>query len=65
MTINKSQGQSVKYVGLHLRNEVFTHSQLYIALSQCTSSLRIKAIFKEDSVNTDTANIVFPEVLLN
>ena len=65
MTINKSQGQSVKHVGLHLRNEVFTHGQLYVALSWCTSSLRIKAIFKEDAVNTDTANIVFPEVPLD
>ena len=65
MTINKLQGQSVKHVGLHLRNEVFTHGQLYVALPWCTSSLRIKAIFKEDAVNTDTANIVFLEVLLD
>ena len=59
MTINKSQGQSVKHVGLHLRNKVFTHGQLYVALSRCTSSFRIKAIFKEDAVNTDTAKYCF------
>ena len=34
--------QSVKHVGLHLRNEVFTHGQLYGTLSWCISNLKIK-----------------------
>ncbi|GJR59128.1 ATP-dependent DNA helicase PIF1-like protein [Tanacetum coccineum] len=29
MTINKSQGQSLNYVGLYLHNPVFSHGQLY------------------------------------
>jgi hypothetical protein len=33
MTINKSQGQSLKYVGVNLQTSVFTHGQLYVALS--------------------------------
>jgi len=33
MTINKSQGQSVWYVGIDLHIPVFTHGQLYVALS--------------------------------
>jgi hypothetical protein len=33
MTINKSQGQSVKYVGINLQSPVFSHGQLYVALS--------------------------------
>ncbi|CAG8854438.1 19380_t:CDS:1, partial [Gigaspora margarita] len=37
MTINKSQDQSVKHVGLDLRTPVFSHGQLYVALSRCTS----------------------------
>ncbi len=37
MTINKSQGQSVTYVGLDLRTPIFSHGQLYVALSHCTS----------------------------
>jgi ATP-dependent exoDNAse (exonuclease V) alpha subunit len=45
MTINKAQGQSVDYVGLDLRTDVFAHGQLYVALSQCTSSHRVKALF--------------------
>ncbi len=37
MTINKSQGQSVTYVGLDLCTPVFSHGQLYVALSHYTS----------------------------
>ena len=45
MSINKSHGQSVNYVGLDLRNAVFTHGQLYVAISQVTSVHNIKAIW--------------------
>ena len=34
MTINKAQGQIIPYMGLDLRNPVFTHGQLYVALSK-------------------------------
>ena len=34
MTINKSQGQSFDMVGVDLRQECFTHAQLYVALSR-------------------------------
>ncbi len=44
MTINKSQGQSLKYVGLDLRVPVFTHGQLYVALSRATSGGRVKLV---------------------
>ena len=63
MTINKSQGQSVKHIGLDLRRSVFTHGQLYVALSRCTSSLRIKVLIEAKDIFS-TPNIVFPEVLL-
>jgi len=32
MTINKSQGQSLKNVGIYLLSFVFSHGQLYVAI---------------------------------
>jgi ATP-dependent exoDNAse (exonuclease V) alpha subunit len=65
MTINKSQGQSVKHVGLDLRTPVFTHGQLYVGISRVTSVGNIKAITNEKEVEGKTKNIVYTEVLLN
>lgn len=63
MTINKAQGQSVKYVGIDLRTPVFTHGQLYVALSRCTAFHRISILLPPEQEAT-TTNIVYPEVLL-
>ncbi|XP_028114888.1 uncharacterized protein LOC114312792 [Camellia sinensis] len=63
LTINKSQGQSVKFVGVDLRTPVFSHGQLYVALSRCTSFDRISILLPNDEPDS-TTNIVYPEVLL-
>ncbi|KAF7127864.1 hypothetical protein RHSIM_Rhsim11G0010700 [Rhododendron simsii] len=63
MTINKSQGQSMKFVGVDLRTPVFSHGQLYVALSRCTSFDRITVLLPEDDTDS-TTNIVYPEILL-
>ena len=65
MTINKSQGQSVKYVGLDFRASVFTHGQFYVAISRVTSVHRIKAIWDPKLTQSITKNIVYTEVLLD
>jgi hypothetical protein len=44
MTINKSQGQTKRYVGLHLVNDVFTHGQLYVAFSRATVLSNVKVL---------------------
>ena len=64
MTINKSQGQSVNYVGLDLRRPVFTHGQFYVGVSRVTSKLNIKAIWEPNKEEAKTKNIVYSEVLL-
>ena len=63
MTINKSQGQSVVNVGLDLCTPVFSHGQLYVALSHCTSESCIKVLFPEHEKGTKTVNIVWPQIL--
>jgi hypothetical protein len=63
MSINKSQGQSVKTTGVDLRTPVFTHGQLYVALSRSTAGDRVKVLFPTDVA--ESLNIVYPEVLDN
>ena len=65
MSINKSQGQSVGYVGLDVRNAVFTHGQLYVAVSRVTSVHNIKAIWDSRLEQAVTKNIVYPEVIID
>ena len=63
MTINKSQGQSLSTVGLFLRHDMLTHSQLYVAISRIQSwSLKILVAHKEDGECNVTSNCVYKEV---
>ena len=63
MTINKSQGQSIKFVGLNLQTHVFSHGQMYVALSRCTSGNRIKILLPEQNEARKVPNIVYNEIL--
>src|SRR5271168_1254602 len=65
MSINKSQGQSVDYVGLDFRTSVFTHGQLYVGVSRVTSVHNIKAIWDHRVEQPVTKNIVYPEVIID
>jgi ATP-dependent exoDNAse (exonuclease V) alpha subunit len=65
MSVNKAQGQSLKYVGLDCYSPVFTHGQFYVAVSRATSVNRMKAIWDPKCPNPVTKNHVFPEVLLD
>ncbi len=42
MTINKSQGQTLSHVGLHIADDVFLHGQLYIAFSHTKAPANVK-----------------------
>jgi len=67
MTINKSQGQTLRTVGLYLEEPIFGHGMLYVALSRvgAPSDLKIFAVDDEHSgqKSNRTLNIVYPEVL--
>jgi ATP-dependent DNA helicase PIF1 len=44
MTVNKSQGQTIPNVGVYLPAPVFSHGQLYVAMSRATSRTNIKIL---------------------
>jgi hypothetical protein len=64
LSVNKAQGQSVRYVGLDLRMPVFSHGQLYVALSRATCSRNIKVLLPNDTDDSITPNVVYKEVLI-
>jgi hypothetical protein len=42
MTINKSQGQTLEYVGMRLTESMFSDGQLYFAVSQVTDDRNLR-----------------------
>lgn len=64
MTINKAQGQSLERVGVLLDPEVFSHGQLYVALSRVTdpSKLRLATPRTQDGFQGLVRNVVYDEV---
>jgi hypothetical protein len=64
MTINKSQGQTLSNVGLFLPRPVFSHGQLYVAISRVKTREGLKILALDDSgnVSTSATNVVYEEV---
>ena len=62
MSINKAQGQTLDYVSIWLGDEhVFTHGQLYVALSRVSDISNIK--IATDNPLLLTRNVVYKEAL--
>ena len=67
MTINKAQGQTIPNIGIYLPEPVFSHGQLYIALSRGVSRSTTWMLAKPnkdiDPGGRRTKNIVFRDIL--
>jgi ATP-dependent DNA helicase PIF1 len=61
--INKSQGQTLAIVGIYLQRPVFTHGQLYVAVSHVTTKSGLKFLIEDEKGNytDETKNIVYKE----
>jgi hypothetical protein len=62
MTINKAQGQSLKFCGLDLDTDCFSHGQLYVA---CSRVGKPDNLFICTDNNGTAKNIVYQQVLEN
>ncbi len=62
MTISKSQGQTLDFVGIWLHDHLFTHGQLYVAMSRVSSINNLKIAIC-NNIGT-TRNVVYKEVLI-
>jgi hypothetical protein len=51
ISINKAQGQLVKYIGLDFCSPVFVHGQLYVALSRAMLPHKIHVLLPTDANN--------------
>ena len=64
-----SRGQTIPNVGIYLPQHVFSHGQLYVALSRGVSQNLTKVLIKEGKIegeNEDfTKNVVFIDILLS
>ncbi|KAI3453593.1 hypothetical protein Pfo_010256 [Paulownia fortunei] len=66
MTIKKVLGQMIPNVGFYLPHPVFSHDQLYIAISRGTPISTLKVLIKLDTTNvrekTLTKNVIYRQV---
>ena len=67
ITINKSQGQTLKKAGIWLRTQTFAHGQLYVACSRVGKPENIQfAVIQDKHGNVEGVNnVVYTEVLID
>src|SRR5258705_4748864 len=59
ITINKSQGQSLKVTGLDLTYECFSHGQFYVGISRAMDPSKLYIVADE---NGETNNVLYAQV---
>ncbi len=67
LTINKTQGQTIKKVGLFVDNPLFSHGHLYTAMSRVSSMNNLKIMLEPKKLNNELGffinNVVYKEIL--
>lgn len=59
MSINKAQGQTIRFCGVNLEEQCFSHGQLYVALSRVGSPGNLNIY----TPNEEAKNIVYKSIL--
>ena len=62
MTINKIQGQTLREVGVWLEEPIFSHGQLYVAVSREGDPQHLHFAVN-NGVSRKTRNVVYKEIL--
>ena len=64
ITANKSQGQTLQRIGIYLPQDMFSHGQLYVAISRVGSKEQIRILTQHKyGEDTYTDNIVYKQIL--
>ncbi|XP_050876822.1 uncharacterized protein LOC127080548 [Lathyrus oleraceus] len=62
ITINKSQGQTIPNVRIYLPRHVFSHRQLYVALSRGVSQTTTRVLTREGKLKGEDAKLEHDEI---
>ena len=68
MTANRAQGQGFSTVGIYLKQDMFSHGQLYVGLSRATNPRNVTIFKPKDPKKADDShlymkNVVWKQVL--
>lgn len=66
-TVNKSQSQSLDWIDIYFPIIIFSHGQIYVAISMVNSQKCIKILIAEEinDVKSSTTKFVYKEVFHN